>query len=164
MTPSPSEVAAATDAAMSATDWIQLAAVPVLTGLFALLGGWLGSKIGKATEHQQWLRNQKHEAYVSFLNEARDFLTKYRSLNSESFDWKEFVTRIRPTNILILAPEPIREAATSLHGGLLFLCLHATDEERRTWPSVKRGIETAEDDYMRLEELCRKELRDLKVN
>lgn len=44
------------------------AAVPVLTGAFALLGSWLGSRLGKITEHGQWLRNSKQAAYAEYLS------------------------------------------------------------------------------------------------
>lgn len=43
-------------------------AVPVLTGAFALLGSWLGSRLGKITEHEQWLRNSKQAAYAEYLS------------------------------------------------------------------------------------------------
>lgn len=43
--------------------------VPLATGLLALLGSWLGTKWGKTTEHQQWLRNQKIEVYTNLLRQ-----------------------------------------------------------------------------------------------
>jgi hypothetical protein len=43
-------------------------AVPILTGAFALFGSWLGSRLGKVTEHVQWLRNSKQAAYAEFLS------------------------------------------------------------------------------------------------
>lgn len=50
-------------------------AVPVLTGAFAFLGSWLGSRLGKITEHGQWLRNSKQAAeYLSAIVEASSTL------------------------------------------------------------------------------------------
>lgn len=45
--------------------------VPILTGLLALFGSWVGSFLGRTTEHKQWKRNQKVETYMDFLEVAR---------------------------------------------------------------------------------------------
>lgn len=42
--------------------------VPTLTGIFAL---WIGTKFGKATEHSQWLRNEKRQAYQKYLQSGK---------------------------------------------------------------------------------------------
>lgn len=47
--------------------WWWLISVPVLTGMFALLGSWWGSRLGKTTEHAQWLRNEKKKDYVEAI-------------------------------------------------------------------------------------------------
>lgn len=55
--------------------WWWLIAVPVVAGVFALLGGWWGSRLGKDTEHSQWQRNERMKAYADFLSaidEARE--------------------------------------------------------------------------------------------
>jgi hypothetical protein len=41
--------------------------IPLGTGICALLGSWLGSFLGKTTEHDQWLRNQRMQTYTEFL-------------------------------------------------------------------------------------------------
>ncbi|PNH86114.1 hypothetical protein [Arthrobacter sp. AFG20] len=51
---------------MTFEQWLLLG-VPFLTGGLALLGSWYGSWLGRKTEHQQWLRNQKQTAYSEFL-------------------------------------------------------------------------------------------------
>ncbi|MFJ6536746.1 hypothetical protein ACIQH5_10975 [Paenarthrobacter sp. NPDC091711] len=41
--------------------------VPVLT---ALAGAWVGARLTRTTEHKQWLRNQKVEAYTNILRQV----------------------------------------------------------------------------------------------
>lgn len=47
--------------------WLWPLAVPVVTGVFALGGAWLGGRLGKHNEHTQWRRNERMEAYTDFL-------------------------------------------------------------------------------------------------
>lgn len=47
--------------------WWWLLVVPLATGVFALFGSWLGSMLGKTTEHDQWLRNQRMQNYMDFM-------------------------------------------------------------------------------------------------
>jgi hypothetical protein len=51
---------------MTLDQWL-LISVPIVAGVFALIGSWLGSRLGRSTEHQQWLRNQKQAAYSELL-------------------------------------------------------------------------------------------------
>jgi hypothetical protein len=49
--------------------------VPVLlTGLFAFIGTWAGSKFARVNEHNQWLRNEKMAACTEFLSNAERLL------------------------------------------------------------------------------------------
>jgi hypothetical protein len=80
---------------MSMDDWLKLS-VPVLTGIFALFGSWVGSKLGKATEHHQWLRNQKVEVYSSLLRQVHasnlalnHYKTTGQDLNPDLSDIKD---------------------------------------------------------------------------
>lgn len=50
--------------------------IPLGTGVFALIGSWLGSFLGRTTEHKQWLRNQKQEAYSEFMVTAEGQFNK----------------------------------------------------------------------------------------
>ncbi|MBP2216804.1 hypothetical protein [Arthrobacter sp. CAN_C5] len=48
----------------------QIAVITTATGgAFALLGGWLGTRWGKKTEHEQWLRNEKRQQYWHLYQE-----------------------------------------------------------------------------------------------
>ena len=48
-------------------DQVLLVSVSILTGGFALAGGWIGSRLGRTNEHKQWLRNQRQTAYSEML-------------------------------------------------------------------------------------------------
>lgn len=61
--------------------WWWLVAVPVVSGGFALLGGWWGSKLGKNTEHTQWQRNERLKAYTDFLTSVTEELEKVGSVD-----------------------------------------------------------------------------------
>lgn len=145
---------------MSLDDWLRLIA-PVVAGLFALGGSWLGTRFGKATEHQQWLRNQKQEAYVAFINEARDMLIHAMSserVTAERIEWaKSRIARLRPTEITLLAPEEVRETADGVYGRLLWLSTYLSRETVRE-PHVVRYCELVEEGLNRLDKLCREDL------
>ncbi|MEW1821752.1 hypothetical protein AB0323_13350 [Arthrobacter sp. NPDC080031] len=51
--------------------WWWLLIVPLATFVFALFGSWWGTNLGKITEHEQWLRNQKQTAYQKFVSLAQ---------------------------------------------------------------------------------------------
>lgn len=43
----------------------------ILPAVLALFGSWLGAKLGKTNEHEQWLRNQKVEKYTAYVNACK---------------------------------------------------------------------------------------------
>jgi len=43
--------------------WLLL--IPLGTGVFALVGSWLGARLGRTNEHWQWLRNEKRKEYIA---------------------------------------------------------------------------------------------------
>lgn len=56
--------------------WWWLVASAVVTGVLALVGAWLGGKLGKHNEHTQWRRNQRVEAYTDFLTAINEEIRK----------------------------------------------------------------------------------------
>lgn len=58
--------------------WWWLLVVPIATGVFALLGSWLGSRLARRSEQTQWTRNKKQEAYADFIGHMR--ITQQESL------------------------------------------------------------------------------------
>lgn len=144
---------------------IKLLAVPVLTGLFALGGSWWGSRLGKNTEHAQWLRNSREKAYVRFLDQAQTLLTEAHwtpQYGPERVKWmKERVMDLRPTVIFLLAPDEIRNLAKAIHERLLWLSGTLSSESARQ-PHVEKSASTVQTDLVRLAELCRADLRDMK--
>lgn len=82
----------------SSGEWI----VVVLTGLFALGGSWYGSRLGRITEHQQWLRNEKKKYYIDAIShigkQARVF-EELRSLKVTTVPADK-----EPTDIGYIAP------------------------------------------------------------
>lgn len=139
----------------------KLFAVPVLTGLFALGGSWWGSRLGKKTEHSQWLRNAREKAYVQFLDQAQTLLAEAiwtQPYGPERVEWgKDRIVALRPTVIYLLAPDEIRDLAKVIHGRLMWLS-GALNSETSDEPHVRKSRESAWDELQRLSELCRKEL------
>lgn len=54
---------------MTFNDYLPFASV-LLTGLFAFIGTWAGSRFSHVNEHNQWLRNEKMAACSEFLARA----------------------------------------------------------------------------------------------
>lgn len=48
--------------------WWWVFAVPIATGMLAVLGSFLGTRFGKSAEHKQWVRNQKMKSYTEYLD------------------------------------------------------------------------------------------------
>lgn len=142
--------------------WWWLLAVPVLTGAFALFGSWWGSRLGKNTEHSQWLRNAKDKAYVEFLDRAQSLLVEAQwtpQYGPERVEWgKDRILAIRPTVIYLLAPDEIRDLAKVIHGRLMWLS-STLSAESVDWPHVKRSKEAVWEELQQLSALCRAELR-----
>lgn len=141
--------------------WWWLLAVPVLTGVFALFGSWWGSRLGKQTEHGQWLRNAKETAYVRFLDQAQTLLAEAHwtpQYGAERVEWgKERILAIRPTVIYLLAPEEIRDLARIIHGRLMWLS-GTLSTESVNQPHVKKATDSVHEELERFSELCRIEL------
>lgn len=45
---------------------------PMIAGLFALLGGFLGAWLTKRTEYEKWLRQERAIAFATFLRQILD--------------------------------------------------------------------------------------------
>lgn len=88
--------------------------IPLGTGVFALIGSWLGSFLGRTTEHKQWLRNEKVETYSKFLMQTRegDFVIQHflrgAIEGAKAVESGHFTGNHR---LHIVAPKAIREAA-----------------------------------------------------
>lgn len=41
--------------------------IPLLSGVLALIGAWLGAFFNRTNEHRQWLRNERLKAYNDYL-------------------------------------------------------------------------------------------------
>jgi hypothetical protein len=46
-----------------------LVIVPVVSGLFALLGGFVGAWLARRTEYEKWLRQERSAAFAEFLRQ-----------------------------------------------------------------------------------------------
>lgn len=84
--------------------------VPLATGFLALIGSWFGTKWGKTTEHEQWLRNERVKVYTDFLTEIKKEIWKLQTAsNSESVPFDFPVDRL--ARIDIVGSEVVRRAA-----------------------------------------------------
>lgn len=54
--------------------------VPVVSGLFALLGGFVGAWLARRTEYEKWLRQERSAAFAEFLRLVHD--VRLQALNT----------------------------------------------------------------------------------
>lgn len=121
--------------------------VPAATGLLALLGSWVGTKLGKATEHAQWLRNEKMTAYRTYMNAAHAFenvAKGHRPFNSsEMNEQQKILYSVDPD----LVSSPLVDKAMSRYNSVFGSTLIVVVERRAS------GTEETEDERRQLHEL-----------
>ncbi|MGO4650220.1 hypothetical protein AB4068_00845 [Arthrobacter sp. 2RAF22] len=93
--------------------WWWLLVVPVATGGFALFGSWWGSRLGKTTEHEQWLRNEKVETYSQYVESLRrlDHLLSSVIIGAMSLDDALKSDFTGASRLRLISPKSVREAA-----------------------------------------------------
>lgn len=89
---------------MTVNDYLPFAPV-LLTGLFAFIGTWAGSRFSHVNEHNQWLRNEKMAACSEFLSNAE------RLVDSD--------LKSRSSRVL---SDAVREAHNLSHARLTLVC------------------------------------------
>lgn len=65
------------DQLISQGHWWQLFPVPLVTFIFAVAGSWWGSRLGRTTEHKQWLRNEKLNVYKELHRASEDIMRAF---------------------------------------------------------------------------------------
>ncbi|MEW1821747.1 hypothetical protein AB0323_13325 [Arthrobacter sp. NPDC080031] len=96
--------------------WWWLLVVPIATGSLALLGSWLGSRLGKTTEHEQWLRNEKIETYSEYLETIRRvdlLLERVVGGVSKPVELMEATDELGGSRLRLISSEAVREATKS---------------------------------------------------
>lgn len=93
--------------------WWWLLPVPVLTFLFAVAGSWIGSALGKRTEHQQWLRNERRSEYISVAATLHDWSKRMRSLARSGVFSGEPLDESLLIPLAVLGPRRVRKC---VHG------------------------------------------------
>ena len=123
----------------------------IATGVFGIAGTLAGMYVGRRqmtdqaqVEHGQWLRGQRQEAYVQFLNAWEEALTQYRGdaedwysqtaeipfyegdgedamLESVANDTQQALARVQPflERVQILGPNRVEQAAAVLNTTLV---------------------------------------------
>jgi hypothetical protein len=131
--------------------WWWLVSVPVLAGAFALLGSWLGSKLGKSTEHWQWLRNEKRKEYIAAIA-SMDTLThgmgKLARLEAREPSASAKPTFIPPINVL--APNSVKLKLNAfLAASNAYMEIHTLDsEDRQPMLQAHREVEKANSEFL----------------
>ncbi|UKA61377.1 hypothetical protein [Arthrobacter sp. FW306-04-A] len=96
--------------------WWWLLVVPVATGVLALFGSWWGSRLGKTTEHTQWLRNEKIETYSQYVETIRRgdiYLNSVISGAKAMSDTLESNDHTGGSRLRLISPKSVRDAAES---------------------------------------------------
>lgn len=87
--------------------WWWLFPIPLLTFLFAISGSWIGSLLGKRTEHWQWLRNEKRKEYIAAVDSLDSLILRISRLRTveravsppEDFSYLTPLRMLGPENI-----------------------------------------------------------------
>ncbi|MFE4078201.1 hypothetical protein [Paenarthrobacter sp. YIM B13468] len=116
--------------------------VPIATGILAMLGSWLGSRWGKTTEHKQWLRNKKMEAYSDFLSVAEsmvDDFTRWPEVSKPEHSIKHLSLK-RSVLKVVGSPEARHHAMEiEVNAWIIFRFQQLFDEkETNGWPDLDR--------------------------
>jgi hypothetical protein len=71
--------------------WVLL---PIVTAVFAVAGSWLGAKLGKDNEHEQWLRDRRLEKYTTYANACKHIISVRNGMQEvdESKFFESFAT------------------------------------------------------------------------
>ena len=109
--------------------WWQILPVPVLTFILALAGSWWGARLGRTTEHWQWLRNEKQKIYVTILDQLEGVLERIPSLIEGKPSDKELQAYEAQdlTSLKILGPGKLTERYISIISKIL-QCLTILEE------------------------------------
>jgi hypothetical protein len=84
--------------------------VPAATAILALFGSWFGTRWGKTTEHQQWLRNERVKVYTDFLAEIKAEIWKLQTASApQTVEFSFPVDRL--ARIDIIGSQTVRAAA-----------------------------------------------------
>ncbi|GAB3537090.1 hypothetical protein GCM10027403_20160 [Arthrobacter tecti] len=93
--------------------WITIVGA-IAAGSLALLGSWLGSHLGKKTEHEQWLRNEKRAVYSNALKQVHRLvllLQEHERTPIPSKRWDEtFTETMEEADLGVIASAKVREA------------------------------------------------------
>lgn len=104
--------------------WWWLLVVPIATGIFALLGSWLGSKLGKSTEHKQWLRDQQRNAYADLIDSTKaasqwaSSAYKIESEQARHDEGRAILASLKSGHLVMLAPSATLNAADDMINSL----------------------------------------------
>lgn len=135
--------------------WWRLFPVPLLTFIFAIAGSWWGSRLGRTTEHWQWLRNEKRERYVTVLNDLNAMMDQLDAdilaedlLNEHPYD----PTALTP--LRLIQPRSIRNSIAAILDEMT-ACLDlieaaSTQEERNKALPIMDSIREKEADLIGL--------------
>lgn len=143
------------DKLVSEGQWWWLFVVPVAAGFFALLGSWIGSRLGKVTEHQQWLRNHKIESYTNLLRQAH---ASINSLDAHQHDVAprenrlEGIEDVTNARLAIVGSREVRTWAVVHHDNLRRAFNAVKSDE---YPTMRTNLKVSES---RLEEAIRDDL------
>lgn len=66
----------------------------VVTGIFGLIGGFIGARLGRQSEYEKWLRQERNTAFGRFLLKMKDFQSQALDLVIEIQSTKDDDQRI----------------------------------------------------------------------
>ncbi|MGM7777918.1 hypothetical protein ACSVHC_18130 [Arthrobacter sp. KNU-44] len=136
--------------------WWWLVSVPVLTGVFALFGSWWGSKLGKNTEHWQWLRNEKQKEYIAAVDKMGEMTSTLADLVQEKPTSEVSGDNSFITPIIVLGPRRVKKSMKAVMSQM-----HETLEILHEAPSDTR-LKRAQDAHGLLAENYDKFLADVR--
>ena len=126
----------------TAPTWLVLLA-PVAAIVAAAIGAWtsrIGWRAERSREHQRWVREQRVDAYLGFLDTSNDMLWAGRARRLEDPSWRPEVEWLEPLDKALLriklfgSPTVALQAALALDAFAQGAAV-STDDDPRTVPA-----------------------------
>lgn len=148
------------DQLISQGQWWWLFPVPVLTFIFAVAGSWIGSLLGKRTEHQQWLRNERRAEYTAAATTLHNWTQEMGTLARTGVATGERFDETLIVPLTVLGPRKIRRCIGGIMGDILEcdrIIAAATSQDERDM--VIPYLTSMDDKLSELFSLIRQDLR-----
>lgn len=101
----------------------------VLPAVLALFGSWLGAIIGKTSEHDQWLRNQRLEKYTTYVNACKHLVRVRRGVPSNRDQFEENFAKLSLIDVELVATKRVQARLDHFNDAFFSYMTSETDRD-----------------------------------